>query len=149
MERPVNDKIDDTPRPARNRRRGLLITLAVVAVAGATLWSQLPRSGYPTDLSRIGQGRPALVLAYDHFYVGGGEVMGHMDAIRSDYAQRVEFLVADMSTTPGRGFAARHDAGDGTVLLFDARGAHLATLHQPQGTAELRQALETALLEAP
>ncbi|MFO7543807.1 MAG: hypothetical protein R6W97_13500 [Thiobacillus sp.] len=44
--------------------KGLIYVFIVVAV-GALIWIQLPRGSYPTDLTRIGNGRPALVLAYE------------------------------------------------------------------------------------
>lgn len=130
-------------RPAGRLRR-TVVALLIVAVAGAVLWSQLPRTGFSTDLSLIGAGRPALVLAFDHFYVAGGEMMVHLDTLRGEYGERVEFLVADMSTPEGRDFARRQGVGDGTALLFDHRGARVAALLPPQDAVALRQALEAA-----
>lgn len=121
-----------------------LITLLVVAGVGSLIWSQLPRGAYPTDLSRIGKGRPALVLAHDANYASGMAVMELMNAIRNDYTERVDFLVAHLGMPDGAAFASRHSARDGTVLLFDADGTRIGTLHQPQSVGELRQALDTA-----
>jgi hypothetical protein len=137
---------DPTPQPARPAARWFkwpLIALALAAVA-TYIWQQLPGAGYPTDLSRIGAGRPALVLAHDANYVSGTEVMALMNGLRGDYAERVDFLVAPLAMAEGRAFAARHAAHDGTVLLFAADGRRVGVLHQPRSAEELRQALAQA-----
>lgn len=125
----------------RPRWPGLLTALVVVVAAGIFLWTQLPSGGYPTDLSRIGEGRPTLVLVYDHFYVGGGVVMEHMNAIRADQNHEIDFLVADMSADSGQAFAERYEVNDGTVLLFAGDGTHVGTLHGPDQN-EIRRAID-------
>lgn len=102
----------------------------------------MPRGAYPTDLTRVGKGRPALVLAYDINSMGGMSVMGLLDALRGEYADRVEFLVADLGVPDGRNFAQRHDAINGTVMLYSADGSHMRTIHLPLNTEILRHALE-------
>jgi hypothetical protein len=137
---------DETPASAaawRKARKFVLTTLVATAVGGF-IWSQLPSGAYPTDLSRIGSGRPAVVLAQDGNYVGGMAVMELLNAIRGDYAERIDFLVAPLAVADAREFAGRHGAADGTVLLFDASGRRVRLLHQPQTTDELRQALAQA-----
>jgi hypothetical protein len=131
------------------RKTKWLIYLAIIGGVIALVWSQLPRSPYPTDLARIGQGQPALVLAYDIQSMGGMEVMGMMDDLRGEYAERIEFLVAPLGAPQGRAFGQRHDAINGTVVLFTAQGAAVNTVHLPLNTAELRQALEGLLAQPP
>jgi len=121
-----------------------LITLLIMAAVGSLIWSQLPRGAYPTDLSRIGAGKPALVLAHDANFAAGMAVMELMNVIRDDYAGEVEFLVAHLGMPDGQTFASRHAARDGTVMLFSAKGELVATLHQPQTADALRQALAQA-----
>jgi hypothetical protein len=139
-----------TPVPHQGlpRRTKWLITLAIVGLVLALIWSQLPRSPYPTDLERIGQGQPALVLAYDIQSMGGMAVMGMMDDLRGEYAERVAFLVAPLGAPLGRAFGQRHDAINGTVVLFSATGAAVRTLHLPANTAELQKALDGLLAQA-
>ena len=120
-----------------------LILLSIVAVA-LLLWQALPGAGYPTDLSRVGAGRPTLVLAQDNNYVGGAEVMELMNGIRGDYADRVDFLVAHLGMADAQIFASRHGARDGTVLLFAGDGRRVDMLQHPQSADELRQALAAA-----
>jgi len=120
-----------------------VILLALVGV-GALLWQALPGAGYPTDLSRVGAGRPVLVLAHETNSVGSAEVMEQMNGIRADYAGRVDFLVADLVLPDAQAFAERHAARQGTVLLFAADGRRVGVLHMPQTAAELRRALAQA-----
>ncbi len=130
-------------RPPRWRKP--FIVLLSIGIFVALIWSQLPPGAYPTDLSRVGTGKPALVLAFDMNYSGGAMVMEWMNAIRGDYAPRMDFLVAHLGLAEGQAFAERHGAGDGTVLLFSGEGELLNRLHHPGGVEELRQALDAAL----
>lgn len=133
--------------PARGSRwMKPLMTTAFLVLVAMFIWSQLPSGAYPTDLSRIGQGRPALVLAYDPNYAGGGRVMEIMNVIRDDYEDRMDFLVAHLGDARGEAFAEAHVVGDGSVLIFTADGSRAATLHRPQTERELRAALDAALL---
>jgi hypothetical protein len=125
-------------------RRRLIVTAAILAVGGF-VWSQLPKGSYPTDLTRIGQGQAALVLAIDSNYSGGASVMELLNDVRHDFADSVQFLVASLALPSGQAFADRHQASDGTVLLFDAKGQRVAVLHTPQTQDELRKVLQQAL----
>jgi hypothetical protein len=135
-----------TPSPLKLSpwRRRLIVTAAIVAVGGL-VWNQLPKGSYPTDLSRIGQGQAALVLAIDSNYSGGASVMELLNDVRHDFADSVQFLVASLALPSGQAFADQHQASDGTVLLFDAKGQRVAVLHAPQTRDELRKVLQQAL----
>lgn len=126
------------------RWRKLLFVTLFLGLIGGLIWNQLPRGAYPTDLSRIGAGRPAVVLAQDANYLGGMEVMELMNVVRGDYAERVEFLVAHLGLQQAREFAKLHAASDGTVLLFAGDGRRVSVLHQPRSVGELRLALDQA-----
>lgn len=130
--------------PRAPRWRKPVIVLALIGLLGALFWSQLPPGAYPTDLTRVGAGKPALVLAFDKHYSGGMAVMEAMNAIRADYAPRVDFLVAHLGMADGQAFAHRYLASDGTVLLFSAEGELVNRLHHPANVDTLRQALDTA-----
>lgn len=127
------------------RWRKPLLTLLIIAAIGTLVWSQLPRGSYPTDLNLVGEGRPALVLAYDVNYAGGMEVMELMNVVRTEYTDRVQFLVAHLGTPDGQAFANRHRAGDGTVMTFAGDGAHIETFHLPRTHDELRRVIDGAL----
>lgn len=125
------------------RRVKALIYLVIAGLVAALIWSQLPRVAYPTDLTRIGQGRPAMVLAYDIQSMGGMEVMAMMDALRPDYQDRIDFLVAPLGAPHGHAFGERHGAINGTVVFFSAAGAAVGTVHFPFDAAMLQQALDS------
>jgi hypothetical protein len=119
-----------------------LIYLLVAGLVAALVWSQLPRVAYSTDLTRIGQGRPAMVLAYDIKSMGGMEVMAMMDALHPAFDDRIDFLVAPLGAPHGQAFGERHGAVNGTVVFFSAAGAAVGTLHFPFEATVLQQALE-------
>jgi hypothetical protein len=129
--------------PASSWRKRFIVILLVVGIGGF-IWSQLPGAAYPTDLSKIGTGRPTLVLAHDSGGSAGMEVMFLMNEIRHHYADRVDFLVAHLGRPDGQEFARRHGAQDGFVLMFSSDGRSLGALPQPKSVDELRRALKQA-----
>lgn len=135
-----------TTPPERNTKTlGRLIVAAFVLAAGLFIWKQLPKGGYPTDLSPIGQGQAALVLTLNGNFMAGVEMMPVLDTLRQDFAGQAHFLVASMGLPEGQAFAQRHQTGDGSVVVFDARGTPLAVLHGPRTADELRPVLQQAL----
>lgn len=131
-----------------SRTRKWLIYSAIIAGVLALVWSQLPRSPYSTDLTRIGKGQPSLVLAYDIQSMGGMAVMAMMDELRDEYTDRVTFLVAPLGAPQGQAFGRRFSAENGSVVLFTAKGAALGTIYTPQTTAELKGALDKLLSQS-
>ncbi|MEY6434192.1 hypothetical protein ABC977_17480 [Thioalkalicoccus limnaeus] len=121
-----------------------LMTLVLIVCVGALLWAQLPRGAFSTDLSRIGQGTPALVVARDKNYLAGAEVMDLLNRIRPDYKDKVEFLAVHLGHPDGQAFARRFGMVDATVILFSADGTPLAKFAIPQTTAQIRDALDAA-----
>lgn len=130
------------PRQGLPRWGKWLISVLFVGAVGTLIWSQLPRGAYSTDLTRIGAGRPALVLAYDINTLGGMAVMELLDSLRGEYSNRVELLVAALGEPGGSKLAQRHGAVNGTVMTFAGDGSHLRTIHLPPNTMVLRRALD-------
>lgn len=122
----------------------VLITVVVIVGAGALIFTQLPRGAFPTDLARVGQGTPALVVARDINFLAGAEVMDLLNSIRPEYDGQVEFLAAHLGHPDGQAFARRHGMRDATVVLISGDGQRLATLRAPQRAAEVREALRAA-----
>lgn len=136
--------MDDTTKPAPGKSRWprVLITVSVVVGVLALLLTQLPRGAFSTDLSGIGQGTPALVVARDKNYLAGAEVMDLINTIRPEYEGRVAFLAAHLGHPDGQAFARRHDMEDAIVVIFDADGSPTERLVIPQTAEELRAALD-------
>jgi hypothetical protein len=131
-------------------KRGWVKTLVIVGLvigAAALLFAQLPRGVFSTDLSRIGQGTPALVVARDANYLAGAQVMDLINSVRPEYEGRVEFLAAHLGHPDGQAFARRHEMQDAVVVVFGADGSPSARLVVPQTAEELRAALD--VVDAP
>lgn len=119
----------------------VLITLVVIVGASALIFTQLPRGVFSTDLSRIGQGTPALVVARDIAFVAGYEVMDLLTSVRPEYGDRVEFLAVNLGNPQGQSFARQHGMRDGTVVLFSGDGTRVAAIDVPRTQREIRQLL--------
>lgn len=138
----------NVPTQGFPRLRKWLIYLAITTGVLALVWSQLPRSPYSTDLSRIGQGQAAMVLAYDIQSMGGMAVMGMMDDLRDQYANRIAFLVAPLGAPKGQAFGRQFGLDNGSVVLFSPQGVAVNTVHLPADTAALKLALDNLLARA-
>ena len=134
----MENELTEGHSPWRKR----LFYLVFFTALGALIFGFLPRGAYSTDLTRVGEGRPALVLAYDLNSAGAMEVMKLMDELRDEYADRVEFLVADLGTPQGYQFAQRHRAVNGTVMFYSGEGSHFRTIHLPPNVETLRFSLD-------
>lgn len=98
-----------------------------------------------TDLSVIGQGKPALVLAYDNFSPTGGDALNRLRQVRNDYDSRLDFVVADLGTPQGRAFANRHQLVDGQAVFLRQDGQLLLVTSIPADDRELLRRLESML----
>ncbi len=122
----------------------VLITVVVIVGAGALIFTQLPRGVFPTDLSRIGQGTPALVVARDIGFIAGAEVMDLLNSMRPEFSDRVEFLAVNLGNPQVHGFVRQHGMQDGTVVLFSGNGTRIGALDRPTTQREVRQLLGAA-----
>lgn len=122
-----------------------LMTLLSLAVVAVVLWQLLPKATFSSDLTQLGQGRPALVLLREVHVMGGERVLEHMQMIYPEFEQRMVFLLVHTGNPTGVNFAAQHNVGDGGVVLFDAAGEALASISHPESTDELRNFIATNL----
>jgi len=134
---PSDKEIDITNQSKRGGKikwivGGILMLFAVAAAMN------LPR-GYSDDLSRTGQGIPAIILIRDKNAVQTFELMNAMDSVRSQYSGKVEFLLTDFNTTEGRKFMEINQAGRATLVLLDASGKKVNILGAPQTKESLQK----------
>jgi hypothetical protein len=61
-----------------------------------------------TDLSIVGQGKPALVLVYENYSPASADALKRLNQVRSDYAASLEFVIADLGVPQGHAFANRY-----------------------------------------
>lgn len=102
-----------------------LIVIVVFLVAGLLVFRHLPVAGYDSDVTRVGQGRPAVVLVYENFAPPSMTAMELFDQVRREYADRLDFLVADIGSPRGQAFIAEHGAHAGQVLTFRGDGTRV------------------------
>lgn len=129
-----------TRRQAGSALRSGLVTLAIIAALIALAATLLPR-GFSDDVSRIGQGRPAVVLVHDKESVLSFELMTLLGNVRGDYEDRVEFLAVDTATERGQDFMRRQRVDEGALVLFAADGDRAAVLGTVRDEAALRAAI--------
>ena len=123
------------------------ITIAcLVAVAGIG-YALMASGGKPigSDLSNIGQGRPAVVLAYENFSPTGGEALNRLRKVRGDFDARLDFAVADLGTPQGRAFAQRFKLLDSQAVFLAQDGRPLSVTSVAVDENDLRSYLESSL----
>jgi hypothetical protein len=116
-----------------------LITLLCLVVVAGVLWQLLPKSTFSSDLSQLGQGRPGLVLLREIHVMGGERVLEQMQSIYPEFEQDMVFLLVHTGNPTGLDFAAEHNAGDGSVVIFDAQGRAAGSIRHPESASVLRR----------
>lgn len=130
---------NNTSAPSTSSRLvKLLVTLACLGVVAAILWQLLPKASFSSDLTQVGQGRPTLVMLREIHVMGGEQVMEQMLQVYPDYEGDVTFLVVHTGHPDGQAFAATHEVGDGSLVLFDSSGNAVASMGRPGSAAQLR-----------
>jgi len=135
----------DTPR--RTRRdllrgvRNYGIAAAIVGGGGWYLASEVYAGFIEHDLTRIGDGVPAVVQIHDPNCSICRELQRETRAALAAFDEsELRYVVANITTAEGRRLAQVHDVGNVTLLLFDGAGKKRRTL---RGTAD-REILEDA-----
>jgi hypothetical protein len=98
-----------------------------------------------SDLSVVGKGKPALVLAYENFSPTGGAALNRLRQVRSDYDAQLDFLVADMGTPQGKAFAERYQLVDGLAVFLTQDGLPVQITAIAADEQELRSRLDAKL----
>ena len=120
-----------------------LITAAFIAASAGLIWAILPKGGFDTDLSRVGEGRPIGVIVYETAHPNAIDTMEHIRPLRGAAPGDMEFLVANIGTPEGGQFTRQYRMQvPGALLLFDANGTHRQTLMPPVDTEEIRRSAQ-------
>lgn len=124
----------------------IAVIAVLVALAGVGYFLATG-SGKPigSDLSVVGQGKPALVLAYENYSPTGGEALNRLRKVQSEFESRLEFVVADLGTPQGRAFAERYKVNNAQALFLSQDGEPLQATAIPADEQELRNHLEATL----
>lgn len=156
--RASNAKSKRTPdqrQPKDSGRRDFLrlarngaIGLAAVGGIGLFFVQKVRGSIHEHDLSRVGNGTPTIVQIHDPqcplcvaLQRETRDVLGEFDENELDY------VVANIRSTEGSGFASRHAVPHVTLLLFDGTGQLKATLRGQRQSRELKVAFRQLLRE--
>jgi len=127
----------------------VVAVVSLVAIAAlALVVTQVAVKPISADLSLVGQGKPALVLAYENFSPNGGEALTRLRQVSADYESQMHFVVADLGTPQGQAFARRHGLNDGQAVFLLADGTPLQTTHIAADENELRSRLDSKLSAA-
>lgn len=130
----------------KRRSTSIAISLSVIIVIAAlavAIWLSIPK-GFDTDLSKIGNGQPALVFVYERDLLASARQTEEMNRQRAALEEQVQLLIADTGHPAARDLMARHQVEAITFLLFDARGSLVSTWPGPTDAAELRRLIEAA-----
>lgn len=121
---------------AWTRWGSVAVTVALIGVAVMLL----PR-GFDTDLSRIGAGVPVVVLVHDNGSSASLALMEMLEQLRDEYSH-AHYVIADVNTPEGQGFARAHGYVPATLLVYDSRGKLVSNQHAPAETSAVRTAIE-------
>jgi len=118
----------------------LVIVLIIVSLVATVVFLFPPT--YKTDLSTIGQGKPAIVIVYDANDGNSFKLVEHFNAIREKYEPRIEFFIADPNVPEGKKFERTHSANTSTALFFAAEGGKpVLVINSPLPPDELDKAI--------
>lgn len=126
-----------------------LITLACLAIVATVLWQMLPKAAFSSDISQVGQGKPALVMLRDVGVMGGERVLEQMLEIYPEFEQNVLFLVVHTGIPAGVDFAAEHGVTDGQLVLFSGEGNVIGRSDRTGSAEALRRFVSNSLPSAP
>ena len=122
----------------------VVTTVTLLILVGAAFVAlKLTPTPMSSDLSQIGQGTPAIVLAYENFSPSGADALNRLKAVRADYESQVRFIVADLGTPDGRTFGQRYGLRDSEAILLDGSGRAVAVLARSEQA--LREQLDGVL----
>ena len=127
--------------------RRTLIVLSMVGLMVLGGWLLMPKP-ISTDLTKVGQGRPSVVLAYENFSPTGGEALTRLNHIRSEYKGRIVFALADLGTPQGRAFANQFALHDGLAVVLTPNGEVHSSGAVPANPQALRTRLDGVLVQA-
>ncbi|WP_227270612.1 YbbN family protein [Roseobacter weihaiensis] len=133
------------PVPEETTRRDMLKlmrngALGVVTVGGVGYWAAGSFRAYAAehDLSRMGQGAPAIVQVHDpHCPICTALQKQTRAALKGFDDCGLIYLVADINTPEGASLAARHGVPHVTLLFFDRDGELLRSVNGMHSEAQL------------
>ena len=127
------------------RTAQIIIAVVSIIAASALIFSQLPTQGFQSDLSKVGNGSPTVVLGFQNHSPVGIQAMDKVNQVRGDFQDRADFIIADLIENDGATFAEEHGTRDGYIGIFSASGDRQNVYEVPEDPQALRQILEREL----
>ena len=132
--------------PSLTRTKVTVIVISIAVLISAITWFVLAPQRMSSDLSRVGDGLPTVVLTYENYSPASMDAIERLNRVRGDFDEQVEFVVADVGTAAGDEFAREWQTRSGVISLFAADGEHLGNGHVPEDERALRDRIERELL---
>lgn len=98
-----------------------VVSVTLIVIVGGLLYSFSGRV-ISTDLSVVGQGQPAAVLAFESYSPQGMQAMDQINIIRDDFEDRLLFRIASIGSPDGDRFVATHGIRDGILVVLGGNG---------------------------
>jgi hypothetical protein len=146
---PSKAKGTSAPAPTKKpkTRRDILLMLrnggivaGIAGAGGALLVNSMMATAAEQDLTRIGNGKPAIVQVHDVDCSLCRNLQTEAKAAMSSFdGDRFEYVVANLKSPTGAAFARQHGVSHVTLMLFDRRGNLSNILTGTRGRAELEQ----------
>ncbi|QBF32190.1 hypothetical protein [Thalassococcus sp. S3] len=143
--------VESPDRRVALRRIGYgALGLAVLGGAGLFSVNAVQATMAEYDLTRIGNGTPAIVQIHDPSCTLCTELQRQTrKALRSFDDSELTYLVANITTDEGAAFANRHGVPHVTLLLFDGAGAVQQVISGVHQKPDLVEAFTAHLGRAP
>ena len=123
-------------------------SVGLVGLGGLGYWgaAAFVRTVNESDLSRIGQGRPAIVQIHDPQCTLCLTLQKQTRSALAAYDQdSFEFLVANINSRSGRELATRHGVPHVTLLLFDGSGKMMRVVRGPTSEQNVKNSISAFL----
>ena len=134
-----NEHISQGRRSFLRNMRMTAVAISVVGAVGYYSISSIQASLSEADLSKIGNGRPAIVQIHDPQCMLCRTLQSQTRDVLDAYDdERFEYLVANIKTKKGGDLAARYSVPHVTLLLFDPKGTMVRAVRGPTSTAHLK-----------
>lgn len=102
------------------------ITFFLIGLAVAAMFAFTPK-GFDLDLSKVGQGKPALVFVYDSNLTASQEQAKSLNQARDNTEGNVIFLVAKIGRPDAQAFVNKYNLRSIDFALLDANGKLIHT----------------------
>lgn len=136
------------PQVKSRKRKHNLLAAALVAIAllltsAAGIGAYKKNWEETRDTSVIGNGTPAIVQIHDPGCRLCRQLKSNTEsALRGIDDDRLQYRIADITTTHGRALQRKHEVPHVTLLFFDGKGELRRNMNGVKSTATVRKAID-------